>query len=87
VKIPLPDLMRKLARSSSTALRPWGERAGMRAVELRRAQAELYASLTKARARRRVDGRARQADPSLPGLDGWTRARHAGAAGKTFREL
>jgi L-lactate dehydrogenase complex protein LldF len=90
VKIPLPDLMRKLRELQfERALRPWSERIGMRAWAFAAERPRLYAALTRVAARVAawLGGRERIIH-RLPGLDGWTHGRDMPAPeGKTFREL
>jgi len=91
VKIPLPDLMRKLReRQFERKLRPWGERMGLKLWAWAAARPGIYAALTKVGARigRSMGGRD-GAIRSLPGGAGaWTAQRDMPApAGKTFREL
>ena len=90
VKIPLPDLMRKLReRQFEQKLRPWAERAAIRAWAFAVKRPRLYALLSRwgARLAARMGG-AERLIHRLPGLDGWTRGRDMPApAGRTFREL
>ena len=90
VKIPLPDLMRKLREKQfDLALRPWGERMAIRAWSFAVKRPRLYALLASwaARIAARMGG-AERLIHRLPGLDGWTRGRDLPApAGRTFREL
>ena len=90
VKIPLPDLMRKLREKQfDRRLRPWSERAGIEAWAFSAQRPRLYALLTKVAARVAAwMGGKDKLIHSLPGLDGWTDGRDMPApAGKTFREL
>jgi L-lactate dehydrogenase complex protein LldF len=90
VKIPLPDLMRKLREQQfERELRPWAERAGIRAWSYAVRRPKLYATLASlgAKVGSWLGGRERLIH-RLPGIDGWTRGRDMPApAGRTFREL
>jgi L-lactate dehydrogenase complex protein LldF len=90
VKIPLPDLMRKLREKQfEQKLRPWGERAAIRAWAFAVKRPRLYAWLARigARVAARMGG-AEALIHRLPGLDGWTRGRDMPAPpGRTFRDL
>jgi L-lactate dehydrogenase complex protein LldF len=90
VKIPLPDLMRKLReRQHAGRLRPWSERAAIAAWSFAVTRPALYALLSRVAVRvgRWLGGRKRLIH-HLPGLDGWTQGRDMPAPpGKTFREL
>ncbi|MBL8518584.1 MAG: iron-sulfur cluster-binding protein [Betaproteobacteria bacterium] len=90
VKIPLPDLMRKLReRQHDMRLRPWSERIPMAMWAFAAKRAGLYAFLSKwgARVGSWLGGRDRLIH-SLPGIDGWTQGRDMPAPeGRTFREL
>jgi L-lactate dehydrogenase complex protein LldF len=90
VKIPLPDLMRKLReRQFDHALRPWAERLAIRAWSYAVQRPRLYGfiSAIAVRVAAWMGGRERLIH-WLPGLDGWTRGRDMPAPqGKTFREL
>ena len=90
VKIPLPDLMRKLREKQFAGrLRPFPERAGIALWSFVARRPALYALLTKVAVRVAawLGGRERLIH-SLPGLDGWTKGRDMPApAGRTFREL
>ena len=89
VKIPLPDLMRKLREEQvERKLRPLSERAALRLWTLAASHPALYASLMRIAARlgRWLGGKAGQIR-RLPG-NAWTRERDLPAPrGKTFREL
>ena len=90
VKIPLPDLMRKLREQQyDNALRPWSERFGIRAWSYAVQRPRLYRALSAIAVR--VAGWFGGRDKLIhwmPGLDGWTRGRDMPAPqGKTFREL
>lgn len=90
VKIPLPDLMRKLREQQfDRRLRPFVERFGLKMWAYVAQRPRLYAALTKIAARiaMRLGGREGLIH-SLPGLDGWTKGRDMPApSGRTFREL
>jgi L-lactate dehydrogenase complex protein LldF len=90
VKIPLPDLMRKLReRQFDGALRPWPERLAIRAWSFAVRRPRLYGLLAAigARVAAWMGGRERLIH-RLPGLDGWTKGRDMPAPqGRTFREL
>jgi len=90
VKIPLPDLQRKLReREFREHLRPWTERAGLKAWAWLAQRPALYAFASRIGVRmlRRwggADGRIRH----LPFGKGWTMGRDMPApAGRTFRDL
>ena len=90
VKIPLPDLLRKLREHQfERDLRPWYERAGLRAWSWLASRPALYALATRIGVRLLswMGGRERLIH-RLPLGGGWTDARDMPApAGKTFREL
>ena len=90
VKIPLPDLMRRLReRQFDNDLRPWGERLAIRAWSFAVQRPKLYAFLAAmgSRVAAWLGGRDRLIH-WMPGLDGWTRGRDLPAPqGRTFREL
>ncbi len=90
VKIPLPDLMRKLReRQIERRLRPWSERFALRAWAwvAQRPQAYALAARIGARIGRMMGGPQRLIH-SLPGGAGWTAQRDFPApSGKTFRDL
>ncbi|MGH6611316.1 MAG: LutB/LldF family L-lactate oxidation iron-sulfur protein [Burkholderiaceae bacterium] len=90
VKIPLPDLMRKLREQQwQRRLRPWHERVGLAAWAFAAKRPELYAWAAKwgVRALKSLGGRERRIR-SLPLGAGWTTSRDLPApSGKTFREL
>jgi L-lactate dehydrogenase complex protein LldF len=90
VKIPLPDLMRKLReRQVEKKLRPWSERLTLRGWAWVAARPALYAVLARIGARlgRMVGGRDGLIH-RLPGAAGWTAHRDMPApSGSTFREL
>jgi len=90
VKIPLPDLQRKLREKEfERRLRPWYERAALRAWAFVAARPALYGVATRVgiRALRMLadrNGMIRK----LPLAGGWTDERDMPApAGRTFREL
>ena len=89
VKIPLPDLMRKLREKQlDRGLRPWKERAAIRMWAWAAQRPAMYALLTRIAARvGRTAGGANRTIHKLPG-NGWTEGRDLPApSGKTFREL
>jgi L-lactate dehydrogenase complex protein LldF len=90
VKIPLPDLQRKLREKSfERDLRPWPERTGIRlwAWFARRPALYAFASRIGVRFLRGLAG-ANGMIRKLPRGDGWTHDRDMPApAGRTFREL
>src|SRR2546430_2433052 len=90
VKIPLPDLLRKLREQQfARDLRPWYERAGLRAWSWLASRPALYALATRMAVRLLswMGGRERPVH-TLPFGSRWTDARDMPApAGKTFREL
>ena len=89
VKIPLPDLMRKLREKQvDRGLRPWQERFGLRMWAWFAARPGLYGLATKIAARLgRMAGGSSGLIHKLPG-NGWTEERDLPApSGKTFREL
>ena len=90
VKIPLPDLQRKLReREFDRGLRPWTERAGLRLWAWVAQRPRVYAALSRVGVRvlrrlARGDGMIGR----LPFGGGWTQERDMPApAGRTFREL
>jgi L-lactate dehydrogenase complex protein LldF len=90
VKIPLPDLMRKLRERAFTEdLRPWTERAGLKLWAWFAKRPALYSLVSKIgvrmlRAMAGRDGMIRK----LPLGGGWSDGRDMPApAGRTFREL
>ncbi len=90
VKIPLPDLLRKLReRQFERRLKPWSERAGFALWSWLACRPALYALATKLGARMLAhmggpEGRIRR----LPLGGGWTDGRDFPAPeGRTFREL
>jgi L-lactate dehydrogenase complex protein LldF len=90
VKIPLPDLLRKLREQQfERHLRPWAERAGLRLWSWLATHPALYALATRigARVLRALGGRDGMVH-KLPLGGGWTDGRDFPApAGRTFREL
>src|SRR5436309_15311182 len=90
VKIPLPDLLRKLREQQfERHLRPWTERFGLRAWSWLASRPALYSAATRIGVRilAWMGGRERLIR-SLPFGGGWTDGRDMPApAGKTFREL
>jgi L-lactate dehydrogenase complex protein LldF len=89
VKIPLPDLMRKLREKQvDRGLRPWPERLGLKLWAWAAARPGVYSVLTRIAARLgRLAGGRSGLIHSLPG-GGWTRGRDMPAPeGKTFREI
>jgi L-lactate dehydrogenase complex protein LldF len=90
VRIPLPDLLRKLREQEfDRSLRPWYERAGIRGWAWLATRPTLYALATRIGARtlswlRNKDGMIRR----LTLGSGWTDGRDMPApAGRTFRDL
>jgi L-lactate dehydrogenase complex protein LldF len=89
VKIPLPDLMRKLREQQvERRLRPFSERAALRLWTFAASRPALYALLTRIAARAgRWMGGASGMIHRLPG-NAWTRGREMPAPrGRTFREI
>ena len=90
VKIPLPDLMRKLReRQFERGLKPWSERLGLRLWGWVAQRPGLYAMMVKVGARllARMGG-AGKLIHNLPFSGGWTGGRDLPAPqGKTFREM
>jgi L-lactate dehydrogenase complex protein LldF len=90
VKIPLPDLMRKLREQQfETKQRPLGERVALKTWAFMARRPRLYAAWARIAARLGawMGGRDKVIH-RLPGIDGWTKGRDMPApAGKTFREL
>jgi L-lactate dehydrogenase complex protein LldF len=90
VKIPLPDLMRKLREKQvERGLRPWSERVGLKLWAWAATRPGVYAWITRVAARigRWAGGRERLIH-NLPGGAGWSRDRDLPSPeGKTFREL
>jgi len=90
VKIPLPDLLRKLReRQMDAGLRPWHERAGFRLWAFAATRPRLYALGTAVAVRAlRLMGGAKGRISRLPLGAGWTLGRDMPAPqGRTFREL
>jgi L-lactate dehydrogenase complex protein LldF len=90
VKIPLPDLQRKLREEEfRRQLRPWSERLGLRAWSWLASRPRLFALVTRmgARVLKGIGGRDRLIH-RLPLGGGWTDGRDMPApGGRTFREL
>ncbi len=90
VRIPLPDLMRKLREKQvDQGLRPRSERMALKLWSWVASRPGLYAMLTKIAARMgRSMGGAEGVIRKLPGNGGWSEGRDMPAPqGKTFREL
>jgi L-lactate dehydrogenase complex protein LldF len=88
VKIPLPELMRKLREKQvERGLRPWQERFGLKVWAWAAQRPAVYGLLTRIGARiGRAVGGASQSIHRLPG-NGWTEGRDMPApSGETFRE-
>jgi len=90
VKIPLPDLLRKLREQQfARGLRPWSERVGLALWAWAARRPAVYALLMRVAARMlaRLGGTDRSIT-NLPGAHGWTARRDLPAPeGRTFREL
>jgi L-lactate dehydrogenase complex protein LldF len=90
VRIPLPDLQRKLREAAfERRLRPWSERVGLRAWAWLAERPGLYGFVTRlgVRVLKAIGGRERLIH-RLPLASGWTDDRDMPApAGRTFREL
>ena len=90
VRIPLPDLQRKLREQAfATGLRPWYERASLKTWSWVARRPALYALATRigVRVMKAMVGREGLIH-KLPVGAGWTDGRDMpGPAGKTFREL
>ncbi|HEX6003407.1 MAG TPA: LutB/LldF family L-lactate oxidation iron-sulfur protein [Burkholderiales bacterium] len=90
VKIPLPDLMRKLReREFDEGLKPWHERMALRAWSWLAQHPRLYAFMTRGAARTLAwMGGSRKLIHNLPFGRGWTGGRELPApTGRTFREM
>src|SRR5947208_14841986 len=90
VKIPLPDLQRKLREEEfARHLRPWGERAALRVWAWLALRPRLYGLASKISVRLlRLLARPNGMISRLPFAAGWTDERDMPApAGRTFREL
>src|SRR5438067_5360243 len=90
VKIPLPDLQRKLREQAfASGLRPWTERTGLAIWSWVAQRPTLYALATKIGVRMMKNwGGSEGMIHKLPLAGGWTDERDFPApAGKTFREL
>jgi len=90
VKIPLPDLQRKLREKEfDRGLRPWAERAGLKAWAWLAQRPKMYAAASRVGVRMlrrlaRKDGMITR----LPFAAGWTQERDMPAPpGRTFRDL
>lgn len=90
VKIPLPDLLRRLREQQfTTGLRPWPERIALRIWRWVALRPGIYAAVTRWSMwlLHRLGG-ARGRFRWLPGVSGWTSGRDFPApAGRTFRDL
>jgi len=90
VRIPLPDLQRKLREKAfEQGLRPWYERAGLKAWAWFALRPALYALASRAGVRvLKAMGGREGVIHKLPLGGGWTEGRDMPApAGRTFREL
>ena len=90
VKIPLPDLMRKLREKQiNLRLRPWSERMALKAWSFAVKRPKFYAFMSRLGVRLgALLGGKEKLIHRLPGLDGWTDGRDMPAPqGKTFRDL
>src|SRR6185312_11619450 len=90
VKIPLPDLLRKLREQQfERGLRPWTERLGLRAWSWLAAHPRAYALATRTGARLLSQmGGPHKLLHKLPFGGGWTDGRDMPAPqGRTFRDL
>jgi len=90
VKIPLPELLRRLReRQMTQRLRPWSERLGFALWAYAARRPRLYALATAVAVRAlRWMGGTRGAIRQLPLASGWTRGRDFPAPeGRTFRAL
>jgi L-lactate dehydrogenase complex protein LldF len=90
VKIPLPDLLRKLREQQfDGGMRPWQERAGLRAWSWLASRPSLFAFATRVGVRMlKWMGGSERLIHHLPLGHGWTDERDMPApTGKTFREL
>ncbi len=90
VKIPLPELLRKLReRQMQAKLRPWSERAGFCAWAFVARRPRLYALATRIAARAmKLLGGEKGTISRLPLGSGWTLGREMPVPeGKTFRDL
>ena len=90
VKIPLPDLMRKLREKQvERGLRPWHERLGLNVWSWLAQRPALYAAATRigVRVLKMLGGSGRLIH-NLPLGAGWTAGRDMPAPqGRTFREI
>ena len=90
VKIPLPDLMRKLREEQMVrGLKPWAERVGLALWGWAAQQPALYALGTRIAVRvMKWMGGSEKLIHRLPFVSGWTDGRDFPAPeGQTFREL
>ena len=90
VKIPLPDLLRKLREKQwERGLRPWHERAGFALWAFAAKRPALYALGTRIAVRvLKLMGGTKGRIRDLPVASGWTATRDFPApSGRTFREL
>jgi L-lactate dehydrogenase complex protein LldF len=90
VRIPLPDLQRKLREKSfETGLRSWQERAGLKLWSWFARRPMLYGAVSRVGVRAlRFLGGSRRSIRHLPFGAGWTGGRDMPAPqGRTFREL
>jgi L-lactate dehydrogenase complex protein LldF len=90
VRIPIPDLLRKLREKAyATGLRPWYERAGLKAWSFFARRPALYALATRVGVRvMKFLGGSEGWFHRLPVGAGWTEGRDLAAPpGRTFREL
>jgi len=90
VRIPLPDLLRKLREKQwERGLRPWYEKVGVAVWAFAAMRPALYAfgSRVAVRALKWMGGDRRRIR-NLPFAAGWTRSRDFPApSGRTFREM
>ena len=90
MKIPLPDLLRKLREKQlDRGLRPWTERLGLAAWKFAATHPSIYRPMTRIASRvLRWMGGEKKRIGSLPMAGGWTDYRDMSApSGPTFREL
>ncbi|MEO8486788.1 MAG: lactate utilization protein B [Betaproteobacteria bacterium] len=89
VKIPLPDLQRKLREQAfARDLRPWKERAALRLWAWFAQRPSLYATASSIGVRMLAFGGPHRMIRRLPFGRGWTAGRDLPApAGRTFREM
>ena len=89
MKIPLPDLLRKLReRQFERGLRPWTERLGLAVWQFAALRPALYRVLARVGARvLNAMGGEKKRISHLPGVPGWTTNRDlVMPSGKTFSE-